>query len=1257
MRTSIVQILGVLWALSVGSGSAATLQVPAGYASIQSAINAAGKGDTILVAPGTYRERLLLKEGITLRSEGDDTVGTIGLKRAELTILDFAAGSGAGVAMAAGATLDGFTITGVGRFDEALWQHHFDTQGNEQSHEPIGEVGTPGIMVTGEATVRNNIVHHIGYTGIAITGGSPRIVNNVCHHTMGGGIGSMKGSTAQIEGNTCYGNFYAGIGCDASSPVIKNNRCHGNIRAGIGISEGSSPTVTGNQCYQNRRAGIGIRTGRETRPLVEGNDCTDNDMAGIGVEEGARPVLKKNRLAGNHLVAIGVIGGSDAVIEDNELSREGGLPPLIAVLEESRAVITGNTLRGGGVVGILVKGSAEVRNNRFLAPTAKNPILSFKGASLKESGNATLTDVVFKAAVDGSEQRYVELMPLGIDAKRPLDVVMAFHGHGSDRWQFINDPRGECRGVRDVAAKHGLLVVSPDYRAKTSWMGPDAEADVVQIIAELKERHRIGRVFLAGGSMGGTAVLTFAVLHPELIAGVCSLNGTANLVEYENFQDARTVSFGGSKAAVPEEYRKRSAEFFPEKLTMPLACTTGGKDASVPPDSVLRLVETLTRMKRRVLGIHREAGGHATSYEDTCSAMEFILREGGEASGLSEEVVGLEQRLAGIRTSASDLLADAKVFPKGAAWALRYESSLGPNELAIIRKALERGAERAEALAANTASWGAKKGKLVRGYVSAVDGSIQPYGVIIPEAYDGSKPVRLDVVLHGSSKPVGLSELKFMARFDEGDAAKPGPAADFIELHPLGRVENCYRWAGETDVFEAIEAVCRNYRIDRDRIVLRGMSMGASGTWHLGLKHPDRFVAIGPYCGYVDTHRFSETPIPGFIKVGPLPPHQELGLHMLDSVDYAANAGVVPAIGAIGDKDTFFQAHVIMGEAFAREGIPFVNLISPGTGHVIDPVTHAEQMRRIGEHAEKGLDHDPRALRFVTWTLKYNRCHWLELLALAAHYERAEFRARVADDGSLDIAEARNITRFAIHRPVTGIRINGVGIDVPSPSPGEALVFSQSGGGWHCDGPRSRVTLSGKRPGLQGPIDDAFATPFLCVRGTGQPWHAEVHDWAAAGLRRFEYEWHRFLRGDLPVKNDTEVTEADLRDKHLILFGDPGSNPWIAKALPHLPVTWTHDEVSVGGASASASNHSPVLIAPSPFAGDRYVVLNSGHTFHEKEFAAFNYLLFPRLGDWALMKVLPGGRTWQPAATDFPEETVRAGYFDEDWREASVPKP
>ena len=124
---------------------------------------------------------------------------------------------GPGVLMAEGAVLDGFTITGVGRYDEAKWKKHHATQGNDQKHEHIGEPGTTGIEVRHTCVVENNIVHHIGYTGIGITGAkgrkvSPRIMANICYRNMGGGIGSMRGSTAVIEANICFENFYAGIG-------------------------------------------------------------------------------------------------------------------------------------------------------------------------------------------------------------------------------------------------------------------------------------------------------------------------------------------------------------------------------------------------------------------------------------------------------------------------------------------------------------------------------------------------------------------------------------------------------------------------------------------------------------------------------------------------------------------------------------------------------------------------------------------------------------------------------------------------------------------------------------------------------------------------------------------------------------------------------------------------------------------------------------------------------------------------------------
>jgi len=235
-------------------------------------------------------------------------------------------------------------------------------------------------------------------------------------------------------------------------------------------------------------------------------------------------------------------------------------------------------------------------------------------------------DVSFIARCDGTEQKYVLLFPTGYVSDRPHDILIALHGHGADRWQFVQEDRDECRAVRDFAAEHRMLLLSPDYRASTSWMGPKAEADVVQIIEDLKRRVRVSRVFLCGASMGGASSLTFAVLHPERIDGVASMNGTANFLEYENFQDAIRESFGGSKTDIPDEYKKRSAEFWPEKLTMPVGLAVSGKDESVPPGSVLRLTDSLKTIGGKVLLIHRKDLGHFTQYEDAKRILDFIWK-------------------------------------------------------------------------------------------------------------------------------------------------------------------------------------------------------------------------------------------------------------------------------------------------------------------------------------------------------------------------------------------------------------------------------------------------------------------------------------------------------------------------------------------------------------------------------------------------------------------------------------------------------
>ena len=114
--------------------------------------------------------------------------------------------------------------------------------------------------------------------------------------------------------------------------------------------------------------------------------------------------------------------------------------------------------------------------------------------------------------------------------------------------------------------------------------------------------------------------------------------------------------------------------------------------------------------------------------------------------------------------------------------------------------------------------------------------------------------------------------------------------------------------------------------------------------------------------------------------------------------------------------------------------------------------------------------------------------------------------------------------------------------------------------------------------------------------------------------------------------------------RNLILFGDPGSNSVLGQAMPGLPFRWAKDKIAWNGIDYAAVEHVPVLIYPSPFAANRYLVLNSGHTFHADDFKGTNALLYPRLGDYALLKC--AGDKKEPLAV----EVVEAGLFDDFWR-------
>ncbi len=139
-----------------------------------------------------------------------------------------------------------------------------------------------------------------------------------------------------------------------------------------------------------------------------------------------------------------------------------------------------------------------------------------------------------------------------------------------------------------------------------------------------------------------------------------------------------------------------------------------------------------------------------------------------DRSDLTAGAEGLAKRIASVRSSlitrpqAIERLPDVQIFHKAVDWALRHDEFFDPKQLAVAKRLLEIGRDRAEALRGGGTPWDASTGLVVRAYCSKIDGSIQPYGMVVPEDWTPSdkRPRPLHFWCHGRGEK--LSELDFV---------------------------------------------------------------------------------------------------------------------------------------------------------------------------------------------------------------------------------------------------------------------------------------------------------------------------------------------------------------------------------------------------------------------------------------------------------------------------------------------------------------
>ena len=540
------------------------------YTSIDAAVAAAPPGTQIVIAPGTYRETVVLDKAVELIADGP--IGSVVI-----------AGQGApGLwSTAPGGAVRGCTIRselpsggGVGGFLKRLTSSAPTTRiGAPPSNAAVvitsgqalfdacvvdgsidmgiaigGNTTTPtlqGIVVTGATnqgiiivdgaspTISGCDIHHNPQPGISIVGPDSSPIVTACRFHDGGGnaIGIAEGATPTIEANRIEPHPFPAIHVTGvgTAPVIRGNVFDGGSDNAITIMDGASGLIEDNEMSGHREE---IAVGDAgTHPVIRGNRLHDGQASGILVTSAANAELADNQIDRMAKSGIDVGGsGSTAVIRRNRISDGRG--PGIVIFDGADATIEANTITGNLMSAILAGGAATtarlsgntLRDNGGIAAVVADPAVDlsfdgdivFGGVALAALDGTAPPSVGIRMAPDehSTGERASPERPRVADrcgvGRMPLDVV------ADDSEVWVANGGDECLSRLDPRTGRTVQNVSLAYLARTPGddIGPTALAldrTIIWVAAlEASEKRSTGHL-VAVDRNAGEVVWTLAL--------------------------------------------------------------------------------------------------------------------------------------------------------------------------------------------------------------------------------------------------------------------------------------------------------------------------------------------------------------------------------------------------------------------------------------------------------------------------------------------------------------------------------------------------------------------------------------------------------------------------------------------------------------------------------------------------------------------------------------------------------------------------
>jgi len=509
-----------------------------------------------------------------------------------------------------------------------------------------------------------------------------------------------------------------------------------------------------------------------------------------------------------------------------------------------------------------------------------------------------------------------------------------------------------------------------------------------------------------------------------------------------------------------------------------------------------------------------------------------------------------------------------------------------------------------------------KAGIREEGYYSVIDGSYQPFMRFLPGSYNGKKKIPLIVHLHGYSPYYNIANWSV---FPEG-LPELAEKIGFAAVMPFGRSNTDFQSIGEHDVLNVLEHMCRRYQIDRDRIILCGLSMGGMGVWTIAGHYPHLFAGLLVISGRGDYYFWHQR------KREQFPPYKQLLVDTEFGATLLPNLEHLPIRSFHGEADELVKVEEARHfyQLLSKLNPDFKQVEIPDGDHWIYDLIFAR--KDVAEWLPRCRREIPRNFTYVSYHPRYNQAYWLQITGWQQKQIPRKVKVNVTDSKieiTGDGVNALLADRNRLPKAWQKLPIKAKGIKVTEgeiPTPAKAYPW--------------------------GPVKDAFLQPFILVAGG-----AAKGQYPQNFFGRIR-EWYLYAKSLPRIKTEAELTPELKENFNLFLFGEPEQSAMIRQALEKCPVKVEKEHYVVGKRRFPRRGNGLIVKYPSPWNPARSVVIQCGIAWGEG--VSSNHLY----------DNIPGYIIYSPDADqDDPEGSNRAlcaGFFDDQGQLATewmyVPK-